>query len=306
MHAIMKSLFLIVALVPFLASCGEEEQDDNLLRPRYEVVGLWQACQSLQEGISWDYKTNVHPYYRTHFQFEEDGEFTIFMQEPRLECDSFYVWRKGIYTKSADSLFLSSPEGDIRMKVGQTNAFDAIFMWFDQSENNAIRGKMVFSPAKEIRNNKHMWSPLYDLGARVPSSRQILTPDTIPTGIMVSITRISHSPNERSAYRIWDIKDKSTLVEYIFEEGVNVKRTYDYEVKWDPLDYSDTLILRGKAGEKKFVYEYFGYQLSYQFRANSVSESEEYEEHAFWKINECDFFSPEEAEEVMSRDFKEE
>lgn len=245
----IQTLLLGLSSALLLLSCGDGGAD-----PAFNVVGFrfgsWVTSGDTFEGAQEDTTHTRMADGDQVFIFDEDGTFRWFV---RLSATRMELFKEGQYRVSKDSLYMTDRGGEVfAYSMFKYLSIDEwiVFCWTERQHGDGEE-RRFFLRTDEIREARSVAARygrhlMDSLGLVVPKERRRLHPDIFDAGLYAG-EKIGMEGGDTIRYGcLWDVRADSTIVEYLMNGRARTRRTYAYDVVWDPGDVYDTIVLRSR------------------------------------------------------------
>lgn len=281
----IQMLLLGLSSALLLLSCGGGGAD-----PEFNVVGFrfgnWVTSGDTFEDSQEDTTYTRMVDGEQVFIFDEDGTFRWFV---RLSVTRMELFKEGQYRVNKDTLYMTDRGGEVlAYSMFKYLSIDKwiVFCWAERQYGDGEE-RRFFLRTDEIREARGVAARygrrlMDSLALVVPEPRRLSHPDTFDAGLYAG-ERIGVEAGDTIRYGcLWDVRPDSTIVEYLMNGRARTKRTYAYDVAWDPGDVYDTLVLRANqpAERRLRLYETSPYLSAWNtgadgYRLTSVRDDEQ-------------------------------
>lgn len=216
-------------------------------KPQYNVIGLRESSRGDGKiGISFSYSSfdDTSSFCGRHVMMFDDDLSFKWLIEKRDTC---YMHAMGTFRVSNDTVYLANSDGSYTtLRVERLPSGRAlIFSWsMPNVENLDLRYFILTREARYAEDLAYGRGPLWvRFGLTIPQSRRLYHPDVVQTGLYVGsyINDTAYSSPQYDC--LWDVRADSTIVEHLAFPNRRVRRTRKFQVKWDPQDLRDTIVL---------------------------------------------------------------
>lgn len=235
--------YIASAFALFVSSCGRGGEP----APEYDATGLWEIVRVLVNvpGVSWVTDTaSIYSRGRHFFLFDDDGSYRW------LQCqnDGCAIRETGTFRIGHDTLWLDVPFANSRFFLMEREAASGGIFLYDSQDGSipsryAPRSVLSLSEIRDVRSFRASGLDGYASEVYIPASRLSTYPNAIAFERLVGQYETSGGGDTVRYDCLWDVRADSTIVEYISRGDVRYRRTYRFQIKWDPEDYSDTITL---------------------------------------------------------------
>lgn len=213
--------------------------------PQYDVIGLHESIDGNRIGISPRNSSDddTSSFYGRHvLMFDDDLSFKWLMKKR----DTCYMYAMGTCRVSNDTVYLANSDGtSTTLRVERYPAGNSfIFSWpMPNADGVDLRYFIFTREARYAEDLAYGHGPLWvRFGLTIPRSRRLYHPDVVETGHYVGYYRNDTVYAARYDC-LWDVRADSSIVEYVAYPNRRIRRTRKFQVKWDPQDLRDTIML---------------------------------------------------------------
>lgn len=231
------------SFVLFASSCGRGGEPT----PEYNATGLWEIVRAFVHvpGVSWVTDTaSKYSRGRHFFLFDDDGSYRW------LECrdGGCAIREMGSFFIGHDTLWLATPSANGRFFLMEREVAGGGILLCDPQDGGtpsryAPRSVLLLSEIRDVRSFRASGLDGYGSEVHIPASRLSPYPNTIAFERLVGQYETSGGGDTVRYDCLWDVRADSTIVEYISHGDVRYRRTYRFQIEWDPEDYCDTITL---------------------------------------------------------------
>lgn len=215
--------------------------------PRYNIIGLHLSSRGDGKiGVSFRYSSfdDTSSFYGSHvLMFDDDLSFRWLLEKR----DTCYMYATGTFRVSNDTVYLANSDGtSTTLRVGRLPAGNSfVFSWpMPNADGVDLRYFIFTREARYAEDLAYGRGPLWTrFGLTIPQSRRLYHPDVVRTGLYVGdyINDTAYAAPQYDC--LWDVRADSTIVEQVVYPNRRVRRTRKFQVKWDPQDLRDTIVL---------------------------------------------------------------